>query len=133
VRLRIAHQRHPVESARQTPFAARGVVAGIAAVDARLERRFHVGARAEAAPRAGDDDGADLAICIGTLDRVGEFDAHAGRPGVQAIGAVQREQRDLVAAFDGDLFVLHGGSSFRASRGWFRSSGRSARARRRAR
>ena len=47
--------------------------------------------------------------CVGALDRVDEFDAHARRPRVQSIRAMQGEQRDLVAPLHADLLVVQGG------------------------
>src|SRR5262249_43328431 len=74
--LRRAYEADPIEAARQAALAAGGVGARVLAVDARFEGVLDVGAGAEAAAFAGDDDRADRAVFVRALDGVGHLFAH---------------------------------------------------------
>ena len=48
------------------------------------------------------------AFGVGRFDRIDELSAHPGRPCVELLGTVQREQHDVVALLLEDLLVVHG-------------------------
>src|SRR5690606_21142145 len=52
-----------------------------------------VGAGAERASRAGDDDRADVVVLVGRIERLDQLTAHARRERVHALGSVQRDGR----------------------------------------
>src|SRR5260370_29811640 len=103
--------RHLVEPARDLHAPAEGLGAlleGRALGLAPLGHRLDVAARAEAAPGAGEDDGAHLRVVGEPGQRRQERVEHRPRHGVQAVGAIQREDGDAV--LDGLEQILgHGG------------------------
>jgi hypothetical protein len=69
-----------------------------------------VGASAEAAAGASDDDAADGLIVGGVADGVDEFGLHDAGPGVEAFGPVEGDGDDAALLFVEELFVVgHGG------------------------
>ena len=66
-----------------------------------------VGAGTEPAPRAGHDDRADLVVFVGGANRIGLLGRHPRRPGVEPVGAVERDQGDRVAALVNERLVAH--------------------------
>ena len=77
-------------------------------LELRVEHRADVGAGAEPATGPGHHHRADGWVRVGRLDRVDQFGGHPGRPRVEAIGPVQRQDDDVVVALHEDLLVLHG-------------------------
>ncbi len=82
-------------------------MAGVNAVDARLEGVAHVGTGAKTAAGTGRDDGTHGVVGVGARDGVGLLLAHLWRPRVELVGPVKRDQCHLVAYFVGDLLVVH--------------------------
>src|SRR3954464_4115027 len=62
-----------------------------------------VGARAEAAARAGDDDRPDVVVGVGRVEGGDELAAHGGGERVEPVGAVQRDGQDAVGDLVSDL------------------------------
>src|SRR5262249_56140973 len=96
------------------PRPQRQAIAALLLAGARLvEDRaaaFEVRPNAEVAPRPRHDHRAHVVPLVGLPERVAHLDAHAPRPRVAALGAIQRERRDLVGDLEADLLVLHGSS-----------------------
>jgi hypothetical protein len=63
-----------------------------------------VGARAEPAAGAGDDNRAHFIVCIGAAERVEQFVLHAPGIGVELVRTVQRDRQDAVCDFVLDVF-----------------------------
>ena len=85
----------------------------------RLAAARQVGARAEAAARAGDDHRAHVVVGVGRVERGDQLAAHRRREGVQPVGPVQREREDAVGDLVADLFEVHGPDA--TLRAWPRS------------
>ncbi len=64
-------------------------------------------ARAEAASRAGDDDHAHVVVGVGLIECLYELRAHRRGPGVQALGAVQRDGENALGNLGCDLLEVH--------------------------
>ena len=81
-----------------------------------------IGAGAEAAAGAGDDDGADVVVLVGGVEGLDHFPLHGGVEGVELVGPVQRDGEDLLGDLVFDRLIRHRGflscvvfdSSFRA-------------------
>ena len=67
-----------------------------------------VGAGAEAAARAGDDDGADVVVLVGRVEGVDHLLLHGAGEGVELVGPVQRDGEDLLLDLVFDGLVGHG-------------------------
>ncbi len=80
--------------------AARGAVERVAA-------RGEVGARAKAAPCAGDDDGADAVVLVGPIERVDQLRLHRAGEGVELVRPVQRDGEDVVGNVIENGFIGH--------------------------
>ena len=95
------------------------------ALDA-LVPALDVGAGAEGVARAGEDDGADGGVVVVGLDRLAHLGVHRLAEGVELVGVVEGDDADAASFFGEDLFVGHGGASFRScgtagrlyTRGW---------------
>ena len=61
-----------------------------------------VGAGAEAAARAGDDDGAHVVVGVGQVEGLDQLAHHRGGEGVEPVGPVQRDRHDVV----GDVVAI---------------------------
>src|SRR5262249_50566811 len=68
-----------------------------------------VGAGAETAARAGDDDGADVVVLVGRVEGGDHLLHHATGEGVELVGPVQRDGEDLVLDLVFDGLIGHGG------------------------
>ncbi len=66
-----------------------------------------VGAGAEAASRARDDDDAHGFVGLELLERVAQLAPHLAREGVELVRAVERERADAALAREQDVLVLH--------------------------
>ena len=82
------------------PWLARGIEARRTAGD--------VGAGAEGAAGAGDDDGADIVVGVGALKGVGDFGAHLAGIGVELFRAVEGDDQAGTVEVAGDVLVVHG-------------------------
>jgi hypothetical protein len=80
--------------AQQAYPGRRVVTAIVVAVEACFEIVLDVGTCAEAAARAGDDDGADGGVLVAHADGVRELPAHLVGPRVHSLRPVQRENGD---------------------------------------
>ena len=77
-----------------------------AAARGGVERRAagaEIGARAERAARAGDDDGAHVVVGVGAVPRLAELAQHRRGDGVEAIRTVQGDRADSVLDVVADL------------------------------
>ena len=83
-------------------FSARLIVVGIDAL-----QRFHVGAGAERAARAGQHDDADIVVGGRRLHGVAHIALHDRRPRIHAVRPVERDGRDLVADLVENMLIGH--------------------------
>jgi hypothetical protein len=93
---------------------ALGVARTGAAVEGRAARR-QVGAGAEGAAGAGDDDDANVVVAIGLVEQRRELAPHPRVVGVEPVRAVERDRGD--AAVDVVAGGLEGGEGHRGLRG----------------
>ena len=100
----LLHQRREFLDTPRPIRAARGRPA--AAADLPGEE-VHVGAGAEGASGAGQDDGAHVAVAIGGPEGVGHLAPHDGCPGVQLLGPVECDDGDAVLVVDADGLEAH--------------------------
>jgi hypothetical protein len=73
----------------------------------RAAAALQVRAGAEAAPRAGDHDGAHVVVRVRGVQRLDQLAAHRGGERVQALGPVERDREDVVLDLVEDLLELH--------------------------
>ena len=73
----------------------------------RVAARLHVGAGAEGAPGAGDDDRAHAVVGVARGVGAAEAGAHGAAERVEPIGSVQGDDCDTVCRLDGDRIVVH--------------------------
>ncbi len=66
-----------------------------------------VGAGAEAAPRAGDDDRPHIVVLVGAVECVDQLRLHRGGEGIELVRPVQRDGEDLVGNVIENGFVRH--------------------------
>ena len=99
-------QRGIVPEAASSWFLPRIAVEGVGA-------GRKVGAGAEPAPRAGDDDGANVVVPVGLIERLDQFLLHKGVEGIELVGPVQRDGEDLLGNLVEDGLIGHG-VSFRS-------------------
>ncbi len=71
-----------------------------------------IGAGAEAAACAGHDDGADIVVLVGGVERVDHFLLHRAVEGVELVGPVQRDGENLIVDLVLDGLIRHGVVSF---------------------
>ena len=110
---------------RKRHLAAAVAHIGIAVVDAAIGEPLHrpapgvavegvgaggkIGAGAEPAPGAGDDDGADVVVLVGLVEGVDQFLLHRGVEGVELVGPVQGDGQDLLGDLIFDRLIRHRG------------------------
>jgi hypothetical protein len=70
----------------------------------------HVGAGAESAPRAGENDGPDRGVSAGLVHRVLEVEMHLAGPGIELFRTVERDCADPLRDIEQHRFIRHPGS-----------------------
>src|SRR6185369_10673591 len=70
-----------------------------------------VGAGAEATARAGHDNGTDIVVLVGRVERVDQLLLHRAVEGVELVGPVQRDGENLIVDLVLDGLIRHGGVS----------------------
>ena len=66
----------------------------------------HVGAGAEGAAGAGDDDGADIVVAVGAFKGIGDLGAHLAGIGIELVGPVERDDHEGAVELAADVFVV---------------------------
>ena len=102
-------------SARATTSGAPRAAAAVGA--GRGGEALHVGAGAEALAGAGEDDADDVRVGLGPADGVAHLVGHRLGPGVELLGAVQRDDGDGVVDLEEDVLVRHARIMARIVRG----------------
>jgi hypothetical protein len=67
-----------------------------------------IGAGAEAAAGAGHDDGADVVVLVGGIERVDQFLLHGAVESIELVGPVQGDGENLLGDLVLDRLVRHG-------------------------
>src|SRR5262249_22787296 len=81
------------------------IVRGRAPGGADVGEQAHIGARAEAAARTGEDDGAHRLVASRFGHRLLHLVAHGGGPRVELLGTVQGDGCDAIVPCEEEVFV----------------------------
>ena len=63
---------------------------------------------ADAAAGTGDDDGADIIVLVGRIERLDQLPLHRAVEGVELVGPVQRDGENLIVDLVLDGLIRHG-------------------------